>query len=301
MKKIICCILCILLLCGCAAPKAENGKMSVVTTIFPLYDFARAIGKDKVELKMLIRPGGEVHSYDPLPSDMAAVYDSDLFLYIGGESETWVDTIMDGGNINAFALIDCVEASDEGHSHEGHSHEGHHHPDEHIWTSPQNAVKMIESICESFVNSDPDNAEFYKKNRDEYIKKVNDASGKIESEVSQHEDPFMLVADRFPFLYFAEHYGIDYEAAFGGCAVSTDISLKTMARLSDVIEERNVKAVFCTEISNKSIANALSHELGVEVVELHSAHNVTLDDFNAGITYVDILYRNIDALQRGLC
>ena len=110
----------------------------------------------------------------------------------------------------------------------------------------------------------------------------------------------MLVADRFPFAYFAEQYGIDYEAAFDGCAVSTDISLKTMARLTDTIEAKGIKAVFCTELSNKNIANALNQELGVDVIELHSAHNVTLDDFNSGITYIDILYRNIRALERGL-
>ena len=110
----------------------------------------------------------------------------------------------------------------------------------------------------------------------------------------------MLVADRFPYAYFAKQYNIDFEAAFDGCAVSTDISLKTMARLTETIEKRNVKAVFCTEMSNQNIANALKEQLSVEIIELHSAHNVTLDDFNSGITYIDILYRNIKALERGL-
>ena len=133
-----------------------------------------------------------------------------------------------------------------------------------------------------------------------YIKEINKASQQIADTVSKHQDPFMLVADRFPFVYFAEEYGIGYEAAFDGCAVSTDISFKTMLSLTETIKEREIKSVFSTELSNRSIADALHQELGVDVLELHSAHNVSLDDFNNGITYVDILYRNAKTLERGI-
>lgn len=295
MKKTIICLLCVVMLCGCAQKATDNQKISVVTTIFPLYDFARAIGEDKLDIKMLIRPGSEVHSYDPLPSDMAAVYDSDLFLYIGGESDTWVNTVIDGESINALPLIECVS-----HSAAEHSHGGHSHTDEHIWTAPDNAVKMLDAICEQLISVDAQNADFYRKNRDIYVNKIKTASTEIANTVSQFENPFIVVADRFPFFYFTSQYGIDYEAAFGGCAVSTDISLKTMARLTDTIKKRQIQTVFCTEISNKNIANALKDALGLEVVELHSAHNVTLDDFKSGVTYVDLMYRNLNALKRGL-
>ena len=294
MKKIIICILCVVLLCGCSGNIGTQGgdKITVVTTIFPLYDFARAIGGDNIELKMLIRPGSEVHSYDPLPSDMTAVLRSDLFLYIGGESDKWVDTLLDDGNINSLALIGAAE-----HTHHEH---GHDHTDEHIWTSPDNAVLMLEAICENIIKIDTENADIYRKNCDAYIKKIEEASERISDTVSKYENPFILVADRFPFTYFTEEYGIEYEAAFDGCAVSTDISLKTMLRLTETIKNRHIELVFCTELSSKNIANVLQEELGVEVIELHSAHNVSKDDFNGGITYVDILYRNINALERGL-
>lgn len=299
MKRIIVCLLCMLLLCGCAKDFniKDNEKMSVVTTIFPLYDFARAVGGKNVDVKMLIKPGSEVHSYDPLPSDMVAVCNSDLFLYIGGESDKWVDTLLDDENIKSLALINTVE-----HIHEEHDNNKlhHGHNDEHVWTSPQNAVLMLESICQSFVEIDSKNAAVYQKNCDEYIKKINVASKKIETTVSKCKNPLILVADRFPFAFFAKQYGIEYEAAFDGCAVSTDISLKTMSRLTKTIKDKNIKTVFCTELSNKNIANALSEELGVEIVELHSAHNVSAKDFTGGITYVDILYRNNAALERGL-
>ncbi|MDO4608711.1 MAG: metal ABC transporter substrate-binding protein [Clostridia bacterium] len=296
MKRVFICILCLVLLCGCGiTPKKDASKIKVVTTIFPLYDFARALGGDRAEVKMLIRPGTEVHSFDPLPSDMAAVYDCDLFLFIGGESDTWAKNLINDKKVNSLALINSVDTT-HGHTH---SHE-HSHPDEHIWTSPEMAVKMLDSICESFVKSDPQNAEFYRKNCEQYIGKINTADQKMKAVADKHNNPFIVVADRFPFAYFTHQYGIEYEAAFDGCAVSTDISLKTMSRLTSTIKQKNIKSVFCTEISNKNIANALHNELGVEVIELHSAHNVTLDDFNEGVTYVDILYRNIKALERGL-
>ena len=294
MKRIIICILCVVLLCGCVenTPKQED-KITVVTTIFPLYDFARAVGGDKIELKMLIKPGSEVHSYDPLPSDMSAVYGSDLFVYIGGESDKWVDNLLDGTDINALPLINEVSCS---HTH---SH-GHNHADEHIWTSPQNATLMLRKICEELSEIDPENSDIYLQCCENYIERINKADKQISDVVSKYKNPFLVVADRFPFEYFTEYYGLDYEAAFDGCAVSSDISLKTMSHLTRVIEKRDVKTVFVTEISNQNIAKALNKQLGVEIVELHSAHNVSADDFNGGITYVDIMYRNAKALERGM-
>lgn len=303
MKRILICILCVVLLCGCNGNVniKSTEKPTVTATIFPLYDFARAIGGDLLDVKLLIKPGAEVHSYDPLPSDMTSVYNSDLFLYIGGESDEWVNTLLNGTDLNLVSLIDCVTCDTE-HNHEHkHSHnDTHEHSDEHIWTSPDNAVLMLEKICENIIEIDLKNAEIYRKNCDEYIKKIKSASDEISKTVSKHKDPFILVADRFPYEYFTEQYGIEYEAAFDGCAATTDISFKTMARLVETIKEKNIKTVFCTELSSKNIAKALSEETGVEITELHSAHNVTLDDFNGGITYVDILYRNLDALERGL-
>lgn len=293
MKKVLICFLCLLLLCGCTTQKKDTNKPTIVTTIFPLFDFARAVGGDKIEVKMLIKPGTEVHSYDPLPSDMAAVYDSDLFLYIGGDSDEWVQNLLDENDINSLKLLDCV-------THHTEHHEGHSHADEHIWTSPENAIQMLEKICENIIKIDPANKDIYHKNCDEYIQKINIAAKEISDVVSQNSEPFILVADRFPFAYFTTHYGIEYEAAFDGCAVSTDISMKTMLRLTDTIEKRRINTVFVTELSSQNIANALSEELGVQILELHSAHNVSADDFESGITYVDIMHRNKLALERGL-
>ncbi len=295
MKRLILITLCFLvMLCGCSAPMPKtDGKISVVTTIFPVYDFARAVGGDNIDLTLLIKPGTEVHTYDPLPSDMQSVYNCDLFLYVGGESESWVQSLLSESSINSLALIDEVE-------HKHHGHDGHHHTDEHIWTSPANAVLMVEKICEMLSECDVQNADKYRKNTDEYKQKITVAADDIGAVVKKVQNPFILVADRFPFGYFAEEYGIDYEAAFDACAASTDISINTMSRLTQTIENRGIKAVFCTELSTRNIADALSEQTGVKVLELHSGHNVTLDDFESGTTYVDILYRNQTALKEGL-
>lgn len=296
MKKILICFLCFVLLCGCTAKTdvTLGQKPTVVTTIFPLYDFARAIGANNVNVKMLIKPGSEVHTYDPLPSDMSAVYDSDLFLYIGGESDKWVDSLIDGADINAVSFIDCVS---NGHSH---NHNGHSHTDEHIWTSSENAIIMLELVCKNLIAIDGKNKDTYLKNFNDYAKKINDASQQINNVVKKSENPFILVADRFPFIYFTKQYGIEHEAAFDGCAVSTDISLKTMSRLTETIKSKNIKTVFCTELSSQNIATALQNEFDINILELHSAHNVSLDDFKNGVTYVDLMHRNAKALERGL-
>lgn len=295
MKRILICFLCLSFLCSCSAlnTQTNTSKLTIVTTIFPLYDFARQIVGNKADVKMLIQPGNEVHSYDPLPSDMKAVYESDLFLFIGGESDKWVDTVLDDTELNTLSFIDCVE-------HHSHDHHAETHTDEHIWTSPKNAITMLEKICENIIKIDVENASYYQKNCSDYIQEINAASQQISNTVLKCQNPFLLVADRFPFAYFTDQYGIEYEAAFDGCAVSTDISVKTMFRLTETIENKGVKTIFVTELSSKNIATALQQEFGLNVLELHSAHNVTASDYNSGISYVDILYKNCRALEEGL-
>lgn len=300
MKRILVILLSLLLLCGCNSQSKEKGdKLNIVTTIFPIYDFVRAVGGEYVDCHLLIDPGTEVHSFDPSPSDIKAVYNADLLIYIGGESDKWVNTLLADVNVNCLSLMECVETfCEESHGHT-HDHSHDHGADEHIWTSTENASVMVEEICKTLSLIDDKNAENYRKNCESYTQKINAVEQQLVQIVSEQENPFILVADRFPFLYFTEQFGIDYEAAFGGCATSTDISLKTMSRLVKSVKEHNVSYVFCTEMSGKNIANALSEETGVEILELHSAHNITLADFEKGITYVDIMRANVAALEKG--
>lgn len=302
MKKIVVILLSFFLLCGCTAQNApKNSKLNIVTTIFPIYDFVRAVAGDNVNCHLLIDPGTEVHSFDPAPSDVKAVYNADLVIYIGGHSDEWVNTLLADVNVNSLPLIDCIEELCTEHHDHNHNHDASHThgADEHIWTSPTNAVLMIEEICQYLCVIDEKNAEDYRKNCEAYKNKIKAVDEEIRNTVRNQENPFILVADRFPFLYFTENYGIKYEAAFGGCANSTDISLKTMSRLVKSVNANKVSYVYCTEMSAKNIANVLSEETGVKILELHSAHNVTLKDFENGITYVEIMRNNLKALKEG--
>jgi zinc transport system substrate-binding protein len=261
----------------------------------------RAVGGEAVDVKMLIDPGTEVHSFDPTPSDIAAVYNADLFVYIGGESEKWVDRVLRDVNVSSLIMMGQVKRIEERHNHSHEDHNGHDHEnDEHIWTSPENALLMLEAICGALCELDPDNESLYRFNLDEYSGKIKELQTELHGIVRESKSRFILVADRFPFIYFTEEFGIDHKAAFGGCAVSNDISLKVMGELVREVNEHNCKSAFYTEMSNRSIADALSEHTGVKLYELHSAHNVTLDDFKSGVTYVDIMKRNIESLRKGM-
>lgn len=299
MKRIIACVLCLFLLCGCAVKKADNGKPKIVTTVFPIYDFVRAIVGDTAQIKLLIKPGCEVHAFEPSPSDMAAIENCDLFAFIGGESDSWVENLLGEADINTVALIERVNTLKEEHSHSD-EHLHHHAYDEHIWTSPENAVDMVSAIADELCEIIPENAEIYRKNAKNYIEKIRLAADKIKAVVAAAEQSFIVVADRFPFAYFTDYFGIGYEAALDGCAAASDVSVKTVARLLSVIKERQVDAVCCTELSNRIIANAVAEQTGARVIELHSAHNVTKEDFYNGTSYVDIMIRNEAAIREGI-
>ncbi|MBP3706714.1 MAG: zinc ABC transporter substrate-binding protein [Clostridia bacterium] len=295
MKRILAIVLCLFCLCSCGTNKpSQNDKLEIVTTIFPIYDFVRAVGGEEVSITLLIDPGTEVHSFDPKPSDIKAIYNSDLFIYTGGESDEWVNRILGDKQLDTLKMMEYVDTLDE------HKHSHEHGHDEHIWTSAENAILMLEGICKALVEKDPKNAEGYKGRCQSYIDKIEVVNSQIKDVVNSSKEKFILVADRFPFIYFTELYGIEYEAAFGGCAVSTDISIKTMSRLVETCRQRNLAYAYYTELSNKNIANALAAQTGIKLLELHSAHNVTLEDFNNGITYVDIMRRNIEALKEGM-
>lgn len=295
-----------LLFAGCSqsgTADEKEEKLTVVTTVFPLYDFVRAVGGDRVDVKMLIDPGCEVHSFDPTPGDIAAVYNAELFVYVGGESEKWVNRVLADVNVNSLIMMGRVNRLEHYHEnghHAEHTHGHTHENDEHIWTSLSNAVMMIEAIRDELCAIDSENSNEYARNCEEYSGRILELKTRFHEMVSKKENKFILVADRFPFVYLTEELGIEYRAAFGGCAVSNDISLKVMGELVKCVREKKCRSAFYTEMSNRNIAEALAEQTGVSLYELHSAHNVTLEDFESGVTYIDIMERNLETLGKGM-
>ncbi len=302
---------------GCAGEPAgehgEDGKLSVVTTIFPQYDFTREIAGEQVDLKMLLKPGEETHSYEPTPQDIIAIQNSDIFIYVGGENDAWVEDILDSveEDLVTLRLMDCVDTVEEeyvegmkgagGHSHEGGT-EDHsvHEIDEHVWTSPENAALIVEQIRDILVREDPANRDVYEDNAKRYTEELAMLDGKFRDVVDHSQSNLLIFGDRFPFRYFADAYGLDYYAAFPGCASDTEPSAATMAFLIDKTREDKAPVVLKMELSSDNIANAVAEATGTKVMTFYSCHNLSAEDFENGETYVSLMERNVETLREAL-
>lgn len=312
-----------LLLCGlggCAGKGAEteqeDGKISVVTTIFPQYDFVRQIAGDNVDLKMLLKPGEETHSYEPTPQDIIAIQKSDIFIYVGGENDAWVEDILESmpeDDRVTLKLLDCVDTVEEehvegmqeapGHTHdEAEEEEEHsvHEVDEHVWTDPENAEAITEQIRQILVETDPEHADVYNENAEEYQAELEKLDEEFRDVVEHADRNLVIFGDRFPFRYFADAYGLDYYAAFPGCASDTEPSAATMAFLINKVKEEKVPAILKMELSNENIANAIAEATGTEVKIFYSCHNLTAEEFAAGETYLSMMQQNIETLKEVL-
>lgn len=301
---------------------AEDGKIRVVTTIFPQYDFVREIAGDEVDLQMLLKPGEESHSYEPTPRDIIAIQNCDIFIYVGGENDVWVEDILESmpaSDMRTLRLLDCVDTVEEEHvegmkeSVGGHSHDGEedggeeeedvhsvHEIDEHVWTSPVNAAAIVDEIAGLLEEADPGHADIYEENAAEYTEKLMDLDGEFRDVVEHAERSLLIFGDRFPFRYFADEYGLDYYAAFPGCASDTEPSAATMVFLIDKVKEENAPAVLKMELSNADIANAVAEATGTEVRVFYSCHNLSAEQFENGESYLTMMEQNVETLKEVL-
>lgn len=298
-------------LAGCV--KADNqekekpdGKISVVATIFAPYDFVREIAGDKADITMLLPPGSEIHSYEPAPQDIIKIRDCDVFIYVGGESDDWVRRIlgsMDTANMRIIALMDCVDAVTEeilpGMEDDDEFDMGAAY-DEHVWTSPENAGQIVLRISDILCEADEANALAYKENTDNYLEKLKELDMAFRTVADEAVRKTVVFGDRFPFRYFADAYGLECFAAFPGCSGETEPSAATVAFLIDKVKEEGIPVVFHTESSNGNMAATISEASGAKVMLLHSCHNVSRDDFKNGISYLQLMTQNVDALKKAL-
>ncbi|MCH5208307.1 MAG: zinc ABC transporter substrate-binding protein [Oscillospiraceae bacterium] len=284
--------------CGCKSEDDENGKLKIVTAIFPAYDFARQVFGDTAEVTLLLKPGTESHSYDPSAKDIVKINNCDLFIYNGGESDQWVENILSGvGEINSLRMMDSVEVLTEENENIAESDSGEEEYDEHIWTSPKNAVKIVESIKNTAVDTAPENAELYEQNANNYIEKINDLNKRFE-ELLAGETRYFVFGDRFPLLYFFKEYELNYYAAFPGCGDETEPSARTIAFLTEKLNDSDtIPVVFHIELSDTKLARTLTNENSDLIAEFHSCHNITAEDFEAGENYVSLMERNYDVIE----
>ena len=303
-------------LAGCQSAKdtnIESNKFSVVTTIFPQYDFVRQIAGDNVDLTMLLTPGTESHSYEPSPQDIIKIQKCDLFIYVGGENDIWVDEIISSMGEKApktMKLIDCVDTvmeetvegmeHDHDHSHEEENENHEEEIDEHVWTSPKNAIKIVDIITETLCKLDPDNDESYKTQSSDYIKNLNELDLEFKEVVNDGSRRTLVFGDRFPFRYFADEYNLEYYAPFSGCSTETEASASTIAFLIDKIKSENIPVVLKIELSNGKIAETIAEPTNASILTLNSCHNVTRDEFQNGATYLSLMQENLKVLKEAL-
>ena len=327
MKRLFSALLGLTLLCallpGCAArPSVSDGQaggFSIVATSFPAYDLARAVCGQAAEITLLLPPGAESHSYEPTPRDILAVEDCGLFVYLGGESDAWVETILSSleSPPETLRMIDCVDTLDEetlegmtsqGHDHdheehdEDHDHDGHglgevHEIDEHVWTAPENAGRIARAIAERMASLDRPNADTYLAAADAYQTEIDALDREFRDFFAALPTKTLVFGDRFPLRYFAEAYGLTCYAAFPGCATQTEPSAATVAFLTEKVESEGISTVFYIEFSNHLVADSIAEAAGAKTALFHSCHNVSRQDLESGATYLSLMRQNLETLR----
>lgn len=319
MKKMLPLLLAALLLTGCAGETQTGAGQSsgeepeglrIVSTVFPGYDFARAVAGDLAEVTLLLPPGMESHSYEPTPADILAVQECDLFICLGGESDAWVDTILSAAEPQGqiLRMMDCVDLLTE-ETVEGMEVEEHDHDhdeglgevmelDEHVWTSPRNAAEITRAIGETLAGIDGTNADTYRENAAAYAGELEDLDQRFEDFFAGVEHPVMVFGDRFPLRYFVERYGVEYYAAFPGCSTQTEPSAATVAFLTEKVKTEEISTVWYIEFSNHLVADSIAEAAGAETALFHTCHNVTQAEMDGGATYLSLMEGNLERLQQ---
>ncbi len=335
LRRLWMALLCLALaLTGCAAGAGQpgnagseemDGRPLVVTTLFPYYDFVRQLAGDRVRLKLIVPAGMDSHSFEPTPADMITISQADVLICNGGEMEQWVEQVldsMDTSRMRVLTMMDYVETveeqlvegmEDSGHEAETHAHaaegqasfghDGHENEiayDEHIWTSPANAMKIVAQISQTLSEADPADQAFFARSRDSYLASLQELDDAFRDMIRQSRLRMFVVADKFPFRYFADEFGLTYRAAFSGCSSDTEPSAKTIAYLIDRVKEYRIPAVYYLELSSHRTAEIISEETGAKPLLLHSCHNVTRREFDEGVTYLQLMRQNLENLRQGL-
>ena len=298
---------CLLAFSACASAKAPETKgLQVVVSAFPEYSLAKAVGGTHVAVTMLLKPGMEAHSFEPTPQDILAIRSAKLFIYGGGESDVWADRLLasgDLGDTKVLALMDHAllrkEETLEYMTVEEAEEAGDEY-DEHVWTSPKNMILLTGAVLDALTELDPANGEYYKASAEAYIRELEALDGRLRVLAEASKRKLLVFGDRFPFLYLAREYGLDYAAAFPGCSGETDANPATVAHLIDTVKAEGIPAVFKCDLSAGKLADTIAEAAGAKVLTLYSAHTLSKDDFEAGETYLSLMAKNVEALREAL-
>lgn len=322
MRRFISLVLSVLLIisvfAGCSAKEQtqeEEGKLSVVTTIFPIYDWVKNIVGDDVhiDLTLLMENGADLHNYQPTADDIIKISTCDVFIYVGGESDKWVtDTLNSAQNkdmevINLMQILgdlareeEAVEGMQE--DEEEAEEEGVEY-DEHVWLSLKNAKMFVTEISEVFEDRDADDGQTFSDNADAYNAKLDELDKAYRDSVKVSKTNTLVFADRFPFRYMLEEYNLKYYAAFEGCSAESEASFETVSFLAKKVDELNLTAVMTIDGSNQKIAKTVienTKKKNQKILTLNSMQSITKKSITDGASYISIMQDNLNVLKEAL-
>lgn len=321
MKKFIAVLLSAIMIIGlfasCGATEKSEKKLSIVTTIFPEYDWVKNILGEKLDdadLTMLLDSGVDLHSFQPTADDIIKISACDLFIYVGGESDSWVNDALNGAvnkNMKVINLLEVLgdsakeEEIVEGMQAEEEEEEGEEGPeyDEHVWLSLKNSAVLVGAIRDSLISIDGENAETYKSNADSYIEKINALDAEYSSAIEGAKLRTILFADRFPFRYLVDDYGIDYYAAFVGCSAESEASFETIAFLAGKVDELKLGSVLTLEGTDHKIAETViqtTESKSARIISMDSMQSITSEDVGNGADYLALMEKNLEVLKEAL-
>lgn len=295
-----------------AAAAAAAAPVRVVTTIFPLTDWARAVGGDRAEVHQLLPPGVEAHSFAPRPSDLARIESADVFIYLGPDMEPWAQRLLratsKASRVDVEAargierLTACAECEAHDHDHD-HDHDGPASAatDPHVWLDPVLAQRMVEAIADGLSRADPEGAETYRRNAAAYNERLKALHGRIESTLRNARHRTLLYGGHFAFGYFARRYGLEHRSPYRGFAPDAAPTPRAVAELIRTLRETGQKVIFHEELIEPRAARVIAEQTGARLLPLHGAHNLSREEAERGdVTYLSIMERNLENLAAGL-
>ncbi len=307
LKRILAVILPAVLLCCCTFNIDKNKKTVIVATLFPQYDFCKSIVGDKAEVVLLLPPGTESHNFEPTVKDILTVSSSDMLLYTGSLLEPWADTVIEGlmgaadeKDVSPM-VVDVSENIEKcAHGHDDHELENgaHEHSDDpHIWTSPKRAKQMVENILTALCERDPANRDFYRSNAETLQKELDKLDGELKIISEKCKGKTLCHGGKFALGYLTADYGISFTAAYDSCSSQAEPSAKKVVQIIESIKAQNLQAVFYEELAVPSVAETIANEANVEMLLLHSCHNLSKDELMRNESYVKLMTKNIENIK----
>lgn len=283
---------------GCAtqSPSQDSGKIEVVATLFPQYDFVREIGGELVSVQLILPAGTESHHFDPTPADMVKISESDLFIYTGDLMEGWAGDIASSLPENVFILnasenIELAASHDDGHNHA---------LDPHIWLNFENAIKMCENIKNALIALSPENTDFFNSNFEQYKESLIKLDDEYSSVFAQTPSKSLVFGGRFALGYLVDKYSIPHKSAYESCSANDEPSVQVILELSEYVKNNDISVVYCEEFSDPKVAREIAKANNAEVLVLHSAHNTSSEERENNVSFLSLMYQNLENIRKGL-